>query len=166
MHEDPGRTDEAKHAYPEPLREAETRLLGARAAGPRLGVAVSGGGIRSATFALGVFQAWARRGLLRRIHFLSTVSGGGYFGSSLTTTMIKSNGKFVFGGDSGNAPNACLDAAPTAVHHCCGACSWRRPGPVGRELSRTAAPNPRTRPSPSAIVTRTLCVPRSIPTAG
>lgn len=47
-----------------------------------MGVGLSGGGIRSATFSLGVFQALAeRRGLLRRIDFLSTVSGGGYFGS-------------------------------------------------------------------------------------
>ena len=47
------------------------------------GVALSGGGIRSATFCLGVFRALARIGVVRRIDFLSTVSGGGYFGAFL-----------------------------------------------------------------------------------
>jgi len=45
---------------------------------------VSGGGIRSATFGLGVIQGLARRGLLDKFHYLSTVSGGGYLGSWLT----------------------------------------------------------------------------------
>jgi hypothetical protein len=48
-----------------------------------VGVGVSGGGIRSATFALGVFQALAERQLVRKIDFVSTVSGGGYFGAFL-----------------------------------------------------------------------------------
>lgn len=48
-----------------------------------LGLAFSGGGIRSATFNLGVLQALARLGLLRRMDYLSTVSGGGYIGSWL-----------------------------------------------------------------------------------
>lgn len=47
------------------------------------GVALSGGGIRSATFCLGVFRALARARLVRKIDFLSTVSGGGYFGAFL-----------------------------------------------------------------------------------
>lgn len=52
---------------------------------PKLtGLALSGGGIRSATFALGVMQALARADLLHRFDYLSTVSGGGYIGSSLT----------------------------------------------------------------------------------
>lgn len=48
------------------------------------GLALSGGGIRSATFSLGVMQALANRDLLKRIDYLSTVSGGGYIGSALT----------------------------------------------------------------------------------
>lgn len=48
-----------------------------------VGLALSGGGIRSATFALGVLQALARRDRLRDIDFLSTVSGGGFIGSFL-----------------------------------------------------------------------------------
>jgi hypothetical protein len=48
-----------------------------------VGVAFSGGGIRSATFNLGVLQALADLKLLHRIDYLSTVSGGGYIGGWL-----------------------------------------------------------------------------------
>jgi hypothetical protein len=47
------------------------------------GLAISGGGIRSATFALGILQAMADSRLLGFIDCLSTVSGGGYIGSWL-----------------------------------------------------------------------------------
>jgi|GEM_PF-4854892 len=48
------------------------------------GLAISGGGIRSATFGLGVLQGLAKANLLERFHYLSTVSGGGYIGSFLS----------------------------------------------------------------------------------
>ena len=48
------------------------------------GLALSGGGIRSATFSLGVLQALARQGILKNIDYVSTVSGGGYIGAGLT----------------------------------------------------------------------------------
>jgi Patatin-like phospholipase len=47
------------------------------------GLALSGGGIRSATFNLGALQALADLNLLSRIDYLSTVSGGGYIGGWL-----------------------------------------------------------------------------------
>src|SRR6266404_2856695 len=50
----------------------------------RSALCISGGGIRSATFGLGVLQGLARCGLLDRFHYLSTVSGGGYIGSWLS----------------------------------------------------------------------------------
>lgn len=50
---------------------------------PLWGLALSGGGIRSATFCLGLVQALAKRNLLLRFDLLSTVSGGGYTGSFL-----------------------------------------------------------------------------------
>jgi Patatin-like phospholipase len=65
-----------------------------------VGLALSGGGIRSAAFSLGVLQALNHHDALSRIDYLSTVSGGGYIGSSLTATMTCAQGKFVFG----NAP--------------------------------------------------------------
>jgi hypothetical protein len=48
---------------------------------------LSGGGIRSATFGLGVLQALARTGVLGRLDYLSTVSGGGYVGGWFTTWL-------------------------------------------------------------------------------
>jgi hypothetical protein len=47
------------------------------------GLAISGGGIRSATFALGLLQGLAELGLLKRFDYISTVSGGGYIGGWL-----------------------------------------------------------------------------------
>ncbi|KUM01935.1 hypothetical protein AWB61_15335 [Chromobacterium sp. F49] len=49
-----------------------------------IGLAFSGGGIRSATFNLGVLQALAKTGWLQQMDYLSTVSGGGYIGSWLS----------------------------------------------------------------------------------
>jgi hypothetical protein len=53
------------------------------------GLALSGGGIRSASFCLGVMQALNAAGVLRTFDYLSTVSGGGYIGSSMTVAMSK-----------------------------------------------------------------------------
>ncbi|MEM7429276.1 MAG: hypothetical protein AAF441_24590 [Pseudomonadota bacterium] len=47
------------------------------------GLALSGGGIRSSTFCLGILQALAKKNWLQDIDYLSTVSGGGFVGSSL-----------------------------------------------------------------------------------
>jgi hypothetical protein len=47
------------------------------------GLACSGGGIRSATFNLGIIQGLAHYGWLRQIDYTSTISGGGYIGSWL-----------------------------------------------------------------------------------
>lgn len=46
-----------------------------------IGLALSGGGIRSATFNLGLLAGLHRRNLLGLIDYLSTVSGGGYVGA-------------------------------------------------------------------------------------
>src|SRR3954471_15569116 len=48
---------------------------------------LSGGGIRSATFNLGVIQTLARIGLLGKFDYLSSVSGGGYIASWLRAWM-------------------------------------------------------------------------------
>src|SRR5262245_35560517 len=96
----------------EPVMKAEAEVIAKQRLnrkvkpGARLvGLALSGGGIRSASFALGVLQALARKDKsdeeegsggessgeedsrrvpLKRIDYLSTVSGGGYIGASLT----------------------------------------------------------------------------------
>ncbi|MBS0524513.1 MAG: hypothetical protein JSS04_12875 [Proteobacteria bacterium] len=51
------------------------------------GIAFSGGGIRSATINLGIAQALHRAGLFRHFDYMSTVSGGGYLGSSISAVM-------------------------------------------------------------------------------
>ena len=58
------------------------------------GLALSGGGIRSATFALGVLQGLASHKLLTRFDCLSTVSGGGYIGGWLAA-WIKREGNML-----------------------------------------------------------------------
>lgn len=53
-----------------------------------VGLALSGGGIRSATFSLGLLRAMSRAGVLNRIDYLSTVSGGGYAGSFYRSLFV------------------------------------------------------------------------------
>jgi len=50
-----------------------------------IGLSLSGGGIRSSSFSLGVLQALERANLLRHFDYLSTVSGGGFIGSAVTS---------------------------------------------------------------------------------
>lgn len=58
------------------------------------GLALSGGGIRSATFNLGLLQALDQYVWIKRVDYLSTVSGGGYIGSCFTwLKTIFSKGK-------------------------------------------------------------------------
>ena len=56
----------------------------------RSALCLSGGGIRSAAFALGVMQGLASFKVLPQFHFLSTVSGGGYIGGWLTAWLHQS----------------------------------------------------------------------------
>ena len=84
-----------------PKRDAASRILRHRASrswwekGGKppdglVGLALSGGGIRSATFSLGLIQALAKseREAFSRIDILSTVSGGGYIGCFLRTLFM------------------------------------------------------------------------------
>jgi hypothetical protein len=59
---------------------------------PLAALCLSGGGIRSAAFALGVLQGFAKFGVLGHFHYLSTVSGGGYIGSWLTAWRYHAKG--------------------------------------------------------------------------
>ena len=52
-----------------------------------VGIGYSGGGIRSASLNLGITQALHRYGVFDHLDYMSTVSGGGYLGSSITTLM-------------------------------------------------------------------------------
>jgi hypothetical protein len=52
-----------------------------------VGLALSGGGIRSASFNLGVIQSLVGSRVMAKIDYISTVSGGGYIGACLDTVM-------------------------------------------------------------------------------
>lgn len=77
------RTFDTGAADIEPAQEGDSAYSRAHRAS-LAGLALSGGGIRSATFNLGVLQALARHRLLARFDYLSTVSGGGYIGAWLS----------------------------------------------------------------------------------
>ncbi|MDD5410276.1 MAG: patatin-like phospholipase family protein [Methylobacter sp.] len=78
-------------AYEKEFKHIRARRDGAypsgdttQAPGNLVGLAFSGGGIRSATFGLGVLEALKECDLLKKIDYLSTVSGGGYIGAWLS----------------------------------------------------------------------------------
>jgi predicted acylesterase/phospholipase RssA len=83
------RSQEDTHPQPEPVLRptADSKVVG---------LALSGGGIRAASFCLGVLQALDKADVLKSIDYLSTVSGGGYIGSSLSAAMTQSKGEFLF----------------------------------------------------------------------
>lgn len=54
-----------------------------------IGLCLSGGGIRSATFNLGVLQALAEAGLMEHVDYLSSVSGGGYIHEFLASWILR-----------------------------------------------------------------------------
>ncbi|ODN70060.1 hypothetical protein [Methylobrevis pamukkalensis] len=98
-----------RSAWPE-MREPATEPA---AMNDLVGIALSGGGIRSSTFCLGVLQALHQFGVIDRADYLSTVSGGGYIGTSLTATSVASGGDFVY---SGSRPRrACGMKAPAGM---------------------------------------------------
>jgi hypothetical protein len=71
-------------------------ILGADENANLVGLALSGGGLRSTAFCLGALQALDQAGVLERVDYLSTVSGGGYVGCSLSAGMEATHGKFPF----------------------------------------------------------------------
>lgn len=81
-----------------------------------VGLCLSGGGIRSASFNFGVVAAAVETGVLSKIDYLSTVSGGGYIGASVSVSLASAY----------TAPDATTgpqkfplhsDCAPKALEH-------------------------------------------------
>ena len=66
------------------------------------GLALSGGGMRSASFCLGVLQALDALSeheepqILDALDYISAVSGGGYIGTSLVAGLLQADGSFPF----------------------------------------------------------------------
>lgn len=69
-------------AYESPMTGFEAEKLAGCTM--RSALCLSGGGVRSATFNLGILQGLARHGLLDKFDYLSTVSGGGFIGGWLS----------------------------------------------------------------------------------
>jgi hypothetical protein len=68
---------------------AESHVEGPERLNPKVGVAFSGGGVRSATFNLGVLQALASQSVLDKVGYISSVSGGSYINSWLASWISK-----------------------------------------------------------------------------
>jgi hypothetical protein len=103
-------TDERTGLDFESVAAAELAIVKARrkgrgmaetAAAPDLtGLALSGGGIRSAATCLGAIQALRANRRFAALDYLSTVSGGGYTGACLTAAMSDAGGAaYPFGDD-------------------------------------------------------------------
>ena len=85
-------------------------------------ICLSGGGIRSGTFALGLLQGLARHQLLKQFDYLSTVSGGGYMGSWLTAWIHRhrepgSGLDGVVKDLTNERPKSKVDPDPEAIRH-------------------------------------------------
>jgi hypothetical protein len=93
-------TPAGSRAWTDVLADEETRVRKRRdwlhqhlppcdkASAHSVGLALSGGGIRSATFSVGVLRSLSRLKLSHRIDYLSTVSGGGYAGSFYCSLFV------------------------------------------------------------------------------
>jgi hypothetical protein len=89
--------EKAKEACEEAERNFANHLIARFHQDPRDALCFSGGGIRSASFCLGVLQALAWYSgpdskLFSEFHYLSTVSGGGYTGGWLSSWITRAKG--------------------------------------------------------------------------
>lgn len=136
-------------AYPRALRDHEEELIarrrrnGEKRCTPRVGLALSGGGIRSATFSFGFLQALAGRNVLGEVDLLSTVSGGGYTGGMLTRLFSRERIENVEDVERLILPESAAPAGPESGQGADGGCK-ARPGSVLRWLRENGhhlAPN-------------------------
>jgi hypothetical protein len=93
----------AEHAH---LHVGDESPLPSSASCRHSALCLSGGGIRSASFALGVLQGLARQGVLNTFDYLSTVSGGGFAGGWLAAWRYRAHDQ---------QTNAVLEALAGAV---------------------------------------------------
>ncbi len=82
----------------------------------RSALCLSGGGIRSAIFNLGVLQGLARCGLLGKFDYLSTVSGGGYIASWLTRWIHREGADKVIN-ELKRPPKSPLEPEPKPIYN-------------------------------------------------
>lgn len=73
--------------FDDPGKEWSNRMKSGDSLHDLVGLAFSGGGIRSATFNLGILEGLKEVDLLRKVDYISTVSGGGYIGAWLVANV-------------------------------------------------------------------------------
>src|SRR5256885_13304611 len=84
----------------------------------RSALCLSGGGVRSAVFNLGILQGLARCGLLDKFDYLSTVSGGGFIGSWLSAWIHRDGGGVgSVAGQLSRPPDYPLDPDPKPLYN-------------------------------------------------
>jgi hypothetical protein len=101
-----------------------------------VGLCLSGGGIRSASFCLGALQALHETGVLDRVDYLSTVSGGGYIGCSLTAALQASHQR---GAAAFPFTSALKEDEPVALQHIRDYSNYLFPRGGSRALLRNAS---------------------------
>ena len=110
-----------EEAFPDGILRVADTLAGACAlfhTRERTALCLSGGGIRSATFGLGVLQGLARRDLLGQFDYLSTVSGGGYIGSWLSSWIHHAGSpQAVFNALKQQTTDVPVDPEPAQLRH-------------------------------------------------
>ncbi len=90
-----------------------------------VGLAFSGGGIRSATFGLGVLEALKKFDLLRQVDYLSTVSGGGYIGAWLSANCKRTADRLAKAKDTPENKNE-LDGGSIEHDWLCPKADWKK----------------------------------------
>jgi len=93
----------------------ELKRMGKKKGDRLSGLGISGGGIRSASFGLGVLQALYRARKIDDLDYLSSVSGGGYIASSFTWFRQLNKGGFPFG-KAGSGGRMLLEGKGVTTH--------------------------------------------------
>ena len=93
----------------------------------RSALCLSGGGVRSATFALGVLQGLANVRVLDRFDYLSTVSGGGYIGGWLTAWLHREGKTSVLAGLDPEQASTATSSTPSPVERVRETCRFLAP---------------------------------------
>jgi hypothetical protein len=78
----------------------------------KVGIACSGGGIRSAAFSLGALQRLQQDGVLQKSHYLAGVSGGSYIAAAFCMLRKRRSGDEPAGDGDDSDPRVVTDAHP------------------------------------------------------
>jgi hypothetical protein len=111
-------------------RDVESALFAAFHAAPRTALCFSGGGVRSATFGLGVLQGLAEfpGSPLSTFDFLSTVSGGGYVGGWFSAWAARNpGGPTAVAAELAALPSSTLEPEATPLQHIRKYCAFLDP---------------------------------------